>query len=181
MASPTPPPPTPFTEVQRVLCLVDLTHYTRLSQRLEPFETATFLDGFYKDCHAELGGEAGGRILKFMGDGCLAIFPPDQAADAVAAVLRLRDRVAARARDLPVSVELGANLHLARVVEGDFGPPEAAQHDVLGEGVNFTFLMGRGAGVRLSEPVYRKLPSGARSPWRRIKPPARYVLEDPQR
>jgi hypothetical protein len=37
--------------------------------------------------------------------------------------------------------------------------------------------MGRGEGIRLSEPVYRKLESGVRSPWRRHKPPALYELQ----
>jgi hypothetical protein len=43
--------------------------------------------------------------------------------------------------------------------------------------VNQTFLLGRGAGIRISEPVYRKLPSAERTPWIKNKPPAVYVLE----
>jgi hypothetical protein len=47
----------------------------------------------------------------------------------------------------------------------------------MGAGVIHVFRMGAGPGVRISEPVYRKLPSGERTPWRKNQPPATYTLE----
>lgn len=46
-------------------------------------------------------------------------------------------------------------------------------------GVNQTFLLGRGPGIRISEPLYRALPSAVRSPWVKHKPPAVYHLDAP--
>ena len=48
--------------------------------------------------------------------------------------------------------------------------------DVIGRAVNRCFLLGRGRGIRISEPVYRKLPSGDRSPWDKHRPPTVYAL-----
>ena len=73
--------------------------------------------------------------------------------------------------------DLGANVHLATVVTGRFGVGSAATDDVVGVGVIHTYRMGAGPGIRISEPVYRKLASGERSPWRKHQPPATYTLE----
>jgi hypothetical protein len=93
-------------------------------------------------------------------------------------VRELQAEVYALARTGNMPVALGANLHIGAVIEGEFGGPSRHGRDVIGRGVNQTFLLGRGAGIRISEPVYRALPSGARSPWRKHKPPAIYHLDD---
>jgi hypothetical protein len=49
---------------------------------------------------------------------------------------------------------------------------------VLGAGVNHVFRMGSGPGIRVSEPVYRKLPSDARAPWTKRRAPATYTFTD---
>jgi hypothetical protein len=61
-------------------------------------------------------------------------------------------------------------------VAGEFGPPGARQYDIIGAGVIHLFRMGSGAGIRVSEPVYRQLPSDDRRPWRKHQPPATYTL-----
>jgi hypothetical protein len=63
-------------------------------------------------------------------------------------------------------------------MEGHYGRATDARYDVIGSAMNYTALMGRGPGIRLSEPVYRQLQSGARAPWRRVKPPATYQYQD---
>jgi hypothetical protein len=49
---------------------------------------------------------------------------------------------------------------------------------VLGAGVNHVFRMGSGPGIRVSEPVYRKLPSDERAPWTKRQAPATYTFTD---
>ena len=115
-------------------------------------------------------------MLKYLGDGCLAVFDAEEAADAVACVRDIAGIVDAVGRRFDVDIELGANVHLATVHEGEFGPDDDRRYDVLGWGVMHAFRMGSGAGIRISEPVYRSLPSGERSPWRKQQPPATYTL-----
>lgn len=167
----------PFTPRKRVLVVADLINYTRLAKKLDNLETAAFIDEYYRLCY-QLIAPAGGRIVKFLGDACLAVFPPERCLEAVDAVAELSRKVGelGSSRQLPFPIRLGANVHMSVIIEGEFGPAETAHYDVLGEGVNFTFLLGRGEGIRISEPVYRKLPSERRSPWERVKPPTRYVL-----
>jgi class 3 adenylate cyclase len=113
-------------------------------------------------------------VVKFMGDGVFAVFPAEAAVAAVDAASALRDAVTAlRGNDW--RIDLGANVHIAIVAEGEVGP--ADRYDVFGSGVNHLFRMGGGPGIRISEPVYRQLPNEARGPWNKMKPPATYTLD----
>jgi hypothetical protein len=77
-----------------------------------------------------------------------------------------------------VALDIGANVHLARIVEGHFGSGPSASFDVMGAGVLHAFRMGAGPGVRISEPIYRKLPNDQRRGWRKHQPPATFALQD---
>jgi class 3 adenylate cyclase len=71
---------------------------------------------------------------------------------------------------------VGANVHLSTVAEGELGADGDRRYDVIGAGVNHLFRMGGGAGIRISEPVYRQLPNERRGAWRKQKPPSTYTL-----
>ncbi|MBN1611260.1 MAG: hypothetical protein JW940_31800 [Polyangiaceae bacterium] len=79
-----------------------------------------------------------------------------------------------------LKVEVGTNVHLGTVAEGDFGPDDDQHHDVVGSAVNHLFLMGGGAGIRISEPVYRRLPNDRRAAWSKRRPPAAHTLSRPR-
>ncbi len=165
-----------FVETERLIVLIDLAGFTKTFQTHSDEEIAAWLQHFYSACDEVLTAK-GGTVIKFIGDACLAVFAREQAPDAVAAVLALQGRVSELAARHGMPMSLGANLHISTVVEGEFGGPSKRMRDILGRGVNQTFLLGRGPGVRVSEPVYRALPSDARSPWRKHKPPAIYHLD----
>jgi class 3 adenylate cyclase len=158
-----------FVERKLVLLVVDLAGYARWASTLSALPLAEFVDGWYRRCAAETSAR-GGRIVKFMGDACLAIFEPDAARAAVGAARALADPPAGE------QLRASANVHIATVAAGDFGPDEDARFDVIGAGVNHLFLMGGAPGIRVSEPVYRQLPNEERAQWRKHRPPATYTL-----
>jgi class 3 adenylate cyclase len=164
-----------FLPVRRVVVVIDLAGYAKAFHSRDDAYMAALLDEYYARCEDILGG-AGGVILKFMGDGCLATFDEPDVVGAVQATMRLGGAVReiAERRGLPIA--LGANIHLAPVIETELGP--SRRRDVVGRGVNQAFLQGRGPGIRISEPVYRSLPSEARSVWTKHKPPAVYEIRD---
>jgi adenylate cyclase len=61
-------------EMQAAIWLSDLRGFTALSDRLVP-ETVVDILNQYFDCQVPVIREHGGEILKFMGDGLLAVFP----------------------------------------------------------------------------------------------------------
>ena len=139
-----------------------------------PPALASLVETFYRAGEEVISSQEG-RVVKFIGDGCLAVFEPDDAVRAVDAVEQLRSRVRSIGADHGVELDLGANVHLSTVAEGDFGLH--GTYELVGMGVVHTFRMGSGAGTRISEPVYRKLPSDRRAPWRKRQPPATYTRE----
>jgi class 3 adenylate cyclase len=165
-----------FVETERLIVLIDLAGFAKTFQSRTDLDVATWVQGFYEVCDRVLTGH-GGTLIKFMGDACLTTFAPEKAASAVAAVRELQVAVDAHAREGKMPVSLGANLHIGTIIEGEFGGAARRGRDIIGRGVNQTFLLGSGSGVRISEPVYRALPSDARSPWRKHKPPAIYHLD----
>ncbi len=167
--------------VERKLALltVDLTGYTRAVAGARAIDVATFLDGYYRLC-AMAVKQHGGRVVKFMGDACFAVFPEERAANAVDCALDLQSEAPKLAGGSSLygarPPAVGSNVHLATVAEGMLGADDDQRYDVFGEGVNHLFRMGGGAGIRISEPVYRSLPNDRRGPWEKTKPPATYVL-----
>ena len=162
--------------VKRLIVLVDLAGYAKAFQSHTDEQMAALAQEYYVDCD-RVFTENGGFIIKFIGDACLAVFPLDQASKAIDAVSRLQVLIGEISKRHKVDIGLGANLHAGSVIEGQFGAGSNQRTDIAGRVVNQTFLLGRGAGIRISEPVYRALPSAARSRWRKHKPPAVYHLE----
>lgn len=150
-----------------VLVLVDLARFTQAIAGRSLQELTELVDAFYRLAGTVIPQHRG-RIVKFVGDGCFAVFEVDDAVGALDAVDELRARV----REM--QLDLGANVHLATVAEARLGLDDA--YDVLGMGVVHTFRMGGGPGTRISERVYRKLPADRRSGWRKHQPPATYEL-----
>ena len=164
-----------FSSARFVFLVADLTGYHRAARVHADEEMALFLDRFYRLAEHAIASD-GGEIVKFMGDAVLAIFPPERAVAAVAATVTLQVQAAQLAAEHGLDMALGANLHLGSAVLAELGAGRSRRRDVIGRAVNHTFMLGRGAGIRISEPLYRQLPSGERARWEKHKPPAVYVL-----
>jgi adenylate cyclase len=165
------------TETKLCLLAADLAGFARACTHQGALDIAQFLDRWYRQITPIITAR-GGRVVKFMGDGVLAVFPEEATLAAVDAATALRAAVAELRSESQWRVDLGANVHLAIVAEGDVGPDEVRRYDVFGSGVNHLFLMGGGPGVRISEPVYRQLPNEVRDAWNKQRPPATYTFDD---
>jgi len=133
--------------IEAVIWYCDLRGFTRASDSL-PRDAIIALLNDYFDTMGALVTSAGGEILKFMGDGMLAIFPvasPDQrgetasramraAASAVDAMLVL-NRV--RATEGEPAVRFGLALHIGEVMFGNIGASQRLDFTVIGPAVNY--------------------------------------------
>lgn len=164
-----------MTETKLCLLAADLAGFARACTGESALAIATFLDRWYRQC-ASIVTSRGGRVVKFMGDGVLAVFAAERVLAAVDAASALSAATRELRADTRWRVDLGANVHLAIVAEGEIGPDDARRYDVFGSGVNHLFRMGAGPGVRISEPVYRRLPDDLRAAWDKQRPPATYTL-----
>jgi len=100
----------------RVVVTFELAGYTNAFETKNDEEVARFVDDYYQLCESVLA-KHGGTILKFMGDGCLATFPPEATVEAVGSALELQRAVNDLAKRYQLRLVLGANIHVAVVVD----------------------------------------------------------------
>src|SRR5579863_9816454 len=113
-------------DIHAAIWLSDMRGFTRLADRLPPQALVDLLNRYF-DCQVPAIVDQGGEVLKFMGDGLLAIFPIGDAAapvcaQALAAALAARANVAAmQDADDETGVRFGLALHVGDVLYGNIG------------------------------------------------------------
>ncbi|MBV8334154.1 MAG: adenylate/guanylate cyclase domain-containing protein [Alphaproteobacteria bacterium] len=130
--------------IRAALLSADLRDFTALSEASEPAATITTLDAWF-DRVAGAVHAFGGEVLKFIGDGVLAIFPvTDAPAEACEAALRavaaaragMAHLDAARqAQGLP-PLPFGVALHLGEILWGNIGAADRLDFTAIGPAVN---------------------------------------------
>jgi len=142
--------------------LSDLRGFTALSDRL-PAETVVDILNSYFDCQVAAIRDHGGEVLKFMGDGLLAVFPIDEY---VGDVRQVCSHVLDAARESRASVEamhypigetierfrFGVALHVGRILYGNIGGGNRLDFTCIGPAVNLAARLEKIAG-RLNRTV----------------------------
>jgi adenylate cyclase len=136
--------------------LSDLRGFTALSDRL-PAETVVDILNSYFDCQVSAIRAHGGEVLKFMGDGLLAVFPIDEY---VGDVRQVCSRVLEAACDSRASVEamqypigdtverfrFGVALHVGKILYGNIGGGNRLDFTCIGPAVNLAARLEKIAG-----------------------------------
>lgn len=140
--------------VDAAILFVDMRGFTALSERLTSAAVLAVLDRYFETV-AQAIVDRGGDVLKFLGDGVLAIFPVEQAGGAAAACGAAVDAVRAIRQGLaavPEPVAVAAALHLGPVLYGNIGSPDRLDFTVLGPAVNLTSRL-EGLAKQLDRPT----------------------------
>ena len=136
--------------------LSDLRGFTALSDRL-PAETVVDILNRYFDCQVSAIRNHGGEVLKFMGDGLLAVFP---IAEQDGNIQQVCSRVLEAARESRASVEamhypigetlerfrFGVALHVGRILFGNIGGGNRLDFTCIGPAVNLAARLEKIAG-----------------------------------
>lgn len=160
-----------------LIVFADLTRFMVNSRSTPALTLAGLLDGYYR--HAEgLVADAGGRVVKFMGDAFLAVWPEAQAGAGVAALPAVKRDIdawwAARGWDSRVVIKA----HFGRAAAGPFG--RAEQFDVVGSEVNIAATLPART-VSLSAEAFRCLDDGERKAYKKHTAPVVYIpVDDPR-
>jgi class 3 adenylate cyclase len=131
--------------IQAVLLYADLRGFTTLSDENPPAMVIAALDAWF-DRIAGAVHAFGGEVLKFIGDGILAIFPISGGAKRAACDAALRAATAAQAgmthldqerslRGLP-PLSFGVALHLGEIFWGNIGAADRLDFTAIGPAVN---------------------------------------------
>ena len=129
--------------IRAVIWFSDLVGFTRISDTASPGTVLELLND-YAEAQVEEIEARGGHVLKFIGDGILAIFPQDDMAQACSCALdaaaNLTNRIATlnsrrAAHGKPVTSAHIA-LHVGELLYGNLGSPRRLDFTVLGPAVN---------------------------------------------
>jgi class 3 adenylate cyclase len=152
----------------------DLSRFAAWGSSDDDEAVAAFLQQFYQ-LSADHIEPAGGRIVKFIGDAGLAVFPRDGAEDVVFALCELSKVTRQRGADVGLDTYLNINVHVGPVLTGSFGPAGGERYDVIGKTVNIAARLGR-RGVVLSPQAFRCLSEEARERFQKVTRPVTYLL-----
>jgi class 3 adenylate cyclase len=167
-------------EVALLVAFVDVTGYALQSTRVADDELAGVIDGYYQ-LIAERVSAAGGRVVKYMGDGALVVFDAGDSDRAVEALLDLKLLVDRYYEGHAWDCRATIKAHVGSVIAGPFGPLDDRRFDVIGKTVN-TAAMLDASGVALSVEAFRALSPATRQRFKKHTWPVTYIrVEDPHR
>jgi adenylate cyclase len=128
--------------ITAVVMICDLRGFTTISEAWPRDDVISMLNEYFEVVSAPLE-QNGGEILKFIGDGMLAIFPlnrPTACSDALTAVLSVRRGMAAlNERRVGAKLEplgYGIGVNVGDVMYGNIGTPSRLDFTVIGPAVN---------------------------------------------
>ena len=143
--------------IHAVIWLSDMRGFTNFTNRLPP-QTLIDLLNRYFDCQVPVIQDCGGEVLKFMGDGLLAIFRVSRddedlggiCAGVLAAARQVRANVAAADTTMLVgnndALRFGLALHVGEILYGNIGSGNRLDFTCIGPAVNLAARLEKLAG-----------------------------------
>jgi adenylate cyclase len=130
------------TTVRAAIMICDLRDFTAISDNWPRDDVIELLNGYF-DAISEPVVRHGGEILKFMGDGLLAIFPlsqPSACANLLHALTEARQAMIAlnekNGENGRVPLNYGVGVHVGDVMYGNIGSRSRLDFTVIGPAVN---------------------------------------------
>ena len=124
------------TEIDAAVVITDLRDSTGLSERLQPDALLETLGAYFEVVVAAVRSR-GGDVLKFVGDGVLAVFPVDANGRQDACRRAAGAIASAFANRAATGMNFVAALHVGPVVYGNIGSPDRLDFTVVGPTVNY--------------------------------------------
>jgi class 3 adenylate cyclase len=160
-------------ERELLIGFYDLTGYSRFIETAEPPKLLEVMSGYFA-LTGRILADAGGRLIKTMGDAGLAAFPAEVVDDGVRAFQALqsegRDWLARHDYRSSAIVKL----HLGPVAIGRVGSPGEEIIDVYGKTVNVAAVL-PSTGLAMTPAVFRSLKPETRKLFKKHTPPVTYI------
>jgi adenylate cyclase len=156
-----------------VVAFPDLTGFWRFS-RARPAPAVVSTLAAYYELVGDLVEEAGGKVVKFMGDAGLLIYPVAAAERAVVGLQRLQAVGDAWLTDHDTPCRHIIKAHVGPVYCGQVGTRTEKHFDVFGETV-ITAAMLPSHGLAITPSLFRQLGPSTRKLFKKHTPPVTYI------
>ncbi len=126
------------TQKEMTVLFADIRSFTRLSEKMTPFENFNFINSYLRRMGPEIRAH-GGIIDKYIGDAIMALFPsgPADALEAAVAMHRkLKEYNLHRARSGYEPIGIGVGVNAGKLMLGTVGEQERMDGSVIADAVN---------------------------------------------
>lgn len=154
--------------LRAALVMSDLRGFTAMSDALTPEQTVARIND-YLECLVPAILERGGEVLKFIGDGVLAMADAHAPGDAHACARMLDAALVAQSALAKAGFRAGIALHLGEAAFGNIGAGDRQDFTVIGRDVNMVARLEKMCGT-LGENIVASAEFAATldRPWRRL-------------
>ncbi|PAW79972.1 MAG: hypothetical protein B9S32_01190 [Verrucomicrobia bacterium Tous-C9LFEB] len=159
--------------VQALVACSDLTGFVKLTSKLSEEELFQVLSDYYEFVGDTIA-PSGGRVIKFMGDAALMLFPEEQADAGVRSLLELQEKGDWFVSNLGMACRHHLRAHFGPVQYGEIGTRTDKRIDIIGATVNTLFLL-KAAEFAMTPEVFRKLNPETRQLFKKHTPPITYI------
>jgi glutaminase/class 3 adenylate cyclase len=125
---------------EMAVMFADIRSFTAISESMTPSETFDFVNTYLRHVSPEIRNHQG-FVVKFMGDGMMAVFP-EGADDAIAAGMAVFRRLQSFNEKLTATgkgpIQVGMGIHAGHMMVGVVGERDRLQGDTLSDTVNLT-------------------------------------------
>lgn len=152
--------------VSKVMAVMfsDIRSFTTISEKMTPRESFAFVNAYLRRVSPEIRSH-NGFIVKFMGDGVMAVFPEgadDAVRSGIAKQQKVREYNEQRQSQGLIPIKVGIGIHFGRVMVGIVGEQNRMEGDALSDHVNLSSRLEGltkfyGASMIISEETYENL------------------------
>ena len=167
-----------LSEGQRTSLLIgfyDISRFAAFSRSKPPEKIFSLMKELAEITSVEIS-DAGGIIIKYIGDAALFIFPENGIKQGLAAVVRLKAEAERLLEQHEYQTSLTCTLHFGEVVVGKLPPFDT--WDIMGEAVNIAASLDRSGHkgrIIMTPQAFRKLEPVDRKAFHKYTPPVVYV------
>jgi len=160
-------------ECNLLVSFFDLSWFSIFSQNKPIRYIFDFLAEYYEFV-GDIIEQSGGRVVKFIGDGALVVFPEENLDSGVQALMTLREEGDKWLEERESPCRHMIKAHFGPVICGPVGSKSEKRFDVFGHTVNLTFIM-KSSGLAITPQVFRQLDPDTRKLFKKHTPPITYI------
>ncbi len=164
-----------------LIAFMDIQGFLSIGQRLsDPLQMFDLLDGFARIVTRGIR-EAGGIVVKFIGDACLVVFAEDAVEDGVLALIAVKADCERYLQGRGFPNRLRVTAHFGEAALGLLGVEPDRRLDVLGDSVNVAASLektGHRGRLVITAATFRRLGPAGRRRFHKFPEPIVYLAEE---